>query len=221
MNNSAKQIKAIVDRGLAHQLKQAGFRKNSTHFSRTYGEALQVIDVQSSHWNTSSSARFTVNIGVHFASVAVMLYGNDPMPAPPREVFCLLRTRVGTILPARADRWWVVTPDTNVEFVAAELSSAWNDCILPWLEENKTIAGAVPELEKATRVHPLAAAAARLVLGEREKAAHSVNAVLERFGTALQDSHPANTELIAARIKEFREWAANRGLAEPEEVTQT
>lgn len=219
MNNSAKQIKAIVDRGLAQQLKQAGFRKNSTHFSRTYGEALQIVNVQSSHWNTASSARFTLNIGVHFASVAVMLYGNDPMPAPPRETFCLLRTRVGMILPARADRWWVVTPDTNVETVAAELSSAWNDCILPWLEKNKTIAGAVQELERATFVHPLVAVAARLVLGEREQAARLVNMVLQQFGTALQDSHPVNTELIAGRLKQVRQWAADHGLMEPLEAS--
>jgi hypothetical protein len=220
MNDNARQIKAIVDRGLAPLLKQAGFRKNSTHFSRRNGEALQLINVQSSQCNNASLARFTLNVGVHFASVAEMLYGNDPMPSPPREMFCLLRTRVGMILPAGADHWWIVTPDTNVESVAGELSSAWNDYISQWLEKNKTIAGAAPELEKGMLVHPLATAAARLVLGEREKAAQSVNAVLERFGTALQDSHPANTELIATRIKEFREWAANHRLAEPEEVTQ-
>jgi hypothetical protein len=98
-----------VDRGLPQQLKQAGFRKNSTHFSRTDGDALRVINVQSSQWNTASSARFTLNIGVHFACVAVMLYENGPMPAPPEEMFCLLRTRVGMILPAGAGRWWVVT----------------------------------------------------------------------------------------------------------------
>ena len=125
------------------------------------------------------------------------------------------------ILPAKADHWWIVTPDTNVEFIAGELSSAWSDNISPWLEKNKTIAGAVPDLEKAMLVHPLAAAAARLVLGEREKAKQSVSAVLERFGTALKDSHPTNTELIATRIQEFREWASNHGLHEPEKVTQT
>ena len=123
------------------------------------------------------------------------------------------------IPPVGRDHWWKVT--SGVEAVARELSSTWSDHISPWLEKNKTIAGAVPELEKGMLVHPLATAAARLVLGEREKAAQSVNAVLEGFGTALQQSHPANTELIATRLKEFREWAANHGLAEPEEVNQT
>jgi len=220
MNDVAKQIKTVVDRSLAPLLKQAGFHKKSTHFSRKDGEALQVINVQSSQWNNVSSAKFTLNIGVHFARVAGMLYGTDPMPSPPKEVFCLLRTRVGMIMPAGTDHWWIVTPDTNVDAVSTELSSAWSDCISPWLEKNKTILGVGPELEKALLVHPLAAAAARLVLGDREKAAQLVNTVMERFG-AQQDSHPANAELIATRLKEFRQWATTHGLVKPEEVAQT
>ena len=57
-------------------------------------------------------------------------------------------------------------------------------------------------------------------LGDREKAAQLVNAVMEKFG-ARQDSYPAHAELIATRLKEFRQWAASQGLVKPEEVAQT
>jgi hypothetical protein len=212
VNDVAKKIKVIVDLGLRPSLRQAGFRKGGTHFSKIDQEALEIINVQSSQWNNASSGRFTLNVGVHFAAVARMLLGTDPMPAIPKEYYCLIRRRVGMLLPRENDHWWVVTTDTDAESLAAELSSAWRDYISPWLEKFKTIAGAARELEKDNGMYSWTAAAARLVLGEREKAIRLVETAIEFLRTNGDFAHPANAALTEKRVNEIRLWAAAHGL---------
>ena len=217
MSETAKRIKKIVDGGLSPLLKSKGFRKNSTNFSRKDGEALQVINIQSSNWNISTSGRFTINIGVHFATVAQMLGGTDPMPSPPKEYYCLLRRRVGQLIRDGRDHWWKVTPESDIDALAAELNLVWENHISLWLEKTKTVAGAAPELEEGL-VSPMAAAAARLVLGEREKAENLARAVIERFKIDLQTAHPVNTELIASHLKTSQQWAFEHNLINSEEL---
>jgi hypothetical protein len=103
------------------------------------------------------------------------------MPAIPKHYYCLIRKRVGQFLPDRADRWWIVTPLTNIRDVAAELSSVVNDYVLAWLTKVETISGVATELEQGP--DPLSgglwtAAAAKLVLGEPERAGELVNSKL-------------------------------------------
>src|SRR5690242_14701265 len=104
MNDTAKKDRAITALGLEPSLKEAGFRKGGTHFSKGDREALQVVDVQSSQWNTGASGKFTLNAPVHFSSVVKMLHGIDPMPSAPKEYYCVLRRRVGMLLPAGTDK---------------------------------------------------------------------------------------------------------------------
>jgi Domain of unknown function (DUF4304) len=209
---AAKRTKLIVDQGLSPLLKQSGFRKDSTHYWRYEGEALQVINVQSSQWNTASSARFTLNIGVHFSSVAKMLYGKDPMPATPKEYYRLLRGRIGSLMPAARDHWWIVTSETDIAASAAELAAACKEYVFPWLEKVKSVSGAADEMEKSKLMGLWNAAAARLVLGERERVAQLVAAAIEAYKTDADATHPANAELTAKRIAELLQWAASHGL---------
>ncbi|HEY2121935.1 MAG TPA: DUF4304 domain-containing protein [Candidatus Acidoferrum sp.] len=215
MSEIAKQIKAIADLGLAPLLKQAGFRKRGTHYARVKGEALQLINVQSSQWNMSSQGRFTLNIGVHFSSVAKMLMGADRMPAVPKHYYCLRRKRVGQLLPDKADRWWTVAPQTNASDVAAELSSAMNDYVLPWLTKVETISGVAMELERGP--DPLSgglwtAPAARLVLGEPERAGELARTMLDDLSNELKSCHPGNKALLTSHIEKLNQWVVDHNL---------
>jgi uncharacterized protein DUF4304 len=212
LNDTAKKVRAITALGLEPSLKEAGFRKGGTHFSKGDREALQVVDVQSSQWNTGASGKFTLNAGVHFSSVAKMLHGIDPMPSAPKEYYCVLRRRVGMLLPAGTDKWWAVTPKTDAESVAAELSLAWKDYIWPWLERVRTIPGAAEELENGRGGELWAAAAARLVLGEREKAGRLVEKMIEVLRTDRDAAHPANADLTAKHLGKIQQWAIEHGL---------
>jgi hypothetical protein len=116
------------------------------------------------------------------------------------------------------DHWWVVTPESDTDAMAAELSSIWREHVSPWLEKVKTISGAAQELETSILVNPLAAVAARLVLGERGQAAQLLDAVIKR-SEANKYPDPANAALRASHLKEFRKWGVTHGLLAPEEMT--
>lgn len=187
-------------------LKQAGFRKNSTHFWKKDGEALQVINIQSSSWNNSAFGRFTLNIGVHFAEVAAMLPKTLPMRDPPKEYCCLIRRRVGMLLPAGGDHWWKVTPETDADAVASELSGVLKEYVFPWLEKLKTISSAADEMA------PWSQAAARIILGDRERAAQLMQAAIEQWKIDADPASPRNAELAAKRVEERRQWAVKHKL---------
>jgi hypothetical protein len=213
MNEISKRIKLILDRGFAPSLKQAGFHRHSTHFSRQFGESLQVINIQSSKWNTSDSGKFTINVGGHFSKIAALLYGKDPMPINPKEFHCIIRTRIGLLMPSRADSWWTITSNTAVEDVAKEVAVACSDFVLPWLEQFGTMAGTNWSLGRGIIMqHCLAEAAANLVLGDHAKAAQCVEAEIDRINRDADANHPANATLKAERIAQLKKWAAEQGL---------
>jgi hypothetical protein len=136
------------------------------------------------------------------------------MPAIPKHYYCLIRKRVGQFLPDRADRWWIVTPLTNIRDVAAELSSVVNDYVLAWLTKVETISGVATELEQGP--DPLSgglwtAAAAKLVLGEPERAGELARTMLDDLRSQLK-TDPANEALLTGRIEKLNQWVVDHNL---------
>jgi hypothetical protein len=181
MNENTKKIRSIVNRGLAPALKQAGFQRHSMNFSQQDGEALQVINVQLNRYNSSVSGSFTINVGVDIARVAELLPGRLPMPENPKEYFCLLRERVGMLMPDGRDHWWTVTPETKIEEMSEELVNAWKTYIAPWLEKFKTVSSLTDEPDRGAIQNVFTRAAANIVLGERAKAAQFIAAQIQRM----------------------------------------
>lgn len=204
MSEIGKRILAIVNAGLTPCLKGQGFRKHGVNYYRIEGNGAQVLTVQSSQWNRGDSGRFRVNFGVHFPEVAKILHGSDRMPKIPSEAYCLLRA-IWSI----PDRWWTVEPATIAANLVLNLGEYWQATIWPWLKANERLPEAAKTLEKQP-VSRMAAAAARLTLGEHDEAVRLVKLGIADFESALQSqsTHPANVELIAGHLKTLREWAA-------------
>jgi hypothetical protein len=205
MSEIAKRIAAVVDQGLSSLLKKEGFRKRGINYYRTDGDAVQVVTVQSSQWDHGDSGRFRVNFGVHFPAVAKVL-DVAPMPESPREPYCVLRAAWS--LP---DRWWTVDMTTDVTMIAEELRAYWRAVVWPWLETNKSLPEAAATLESQL-VGKMAAAAARLVLGERDEALRLVRACIASLESSLETAHPANVEIQTAQLQRVQEWAAGHQL---------
>ena len=206
MSEIGKRIAAIVDAGLAPHLKAHGFRKGGVNFYRTEGDAIQVMTVQSSQHNYGDSGKFRVNFGVHFPEVAKVLHGSDKMPKVPSERYCLLRA-IGSF----PDRWWIVNSLTIVGDHISNLGAYWSEIVWPWLEANKRLPEAAKKLESQNLV---AAAAARLVLGEREEAIRLVKAYIAKVESAIQarSKYPENAELLAEQLKSVHDWAVSHHL---------
>jgi hypothetical protein len=128
MTEVTKMIGAVTNLGLDQRLKQTRFFWNSSSFSRQYGQSLQVVNMQSSKCNSRESGKFTINIGVHFSGMALLLYGKDPMPKNPKEFHYILGARVGMLMNNPHGRWWTVRPETDVEATApaGKPSDRWN-----------------------------------------------------------------------------------------------
>jgi len=206
MTEIGKRIAAIVDAGLAPHLKARGFRRRGVNFDRTDSAAIQVVTVQSSQTNYADSGKFRVNFGVHFPEVAKVLHGSDKMPKLPSEPYCLLRA-IGTL----PDRWWMVGPVTIAGNLVSNLGTYWSEVVWPWLEANKRLPEAAKTLASQNLV---AAAAARLVLNERDEAVCLVKDCITDLEHAIQaqSAYPENAQLLAARLKNARDWAASQHL---------
>jgi len=208
MNENTKKIRQIVDRGLGPCLTSASFHKHGADFSRKYGEALHVIDFQLNKWNTNELGKFTLNIGAHFTSVAALLFGTDPMPVNPKESRCLLRARVGLLMPEHRDHWWSVTSETDGDSMSEELATVCSSYVLPWLEQFKTLAHVDWKPRRGVMIqHRLAEAAANLVLGNRERAAQCIEAELVRI-----ERDPAHSKWKEEQVSRTRAWAVELGI---------
>lgn len=208
MNENTKRIRQIIERGLGPSLKNAGFHRHGSDFSRKYSEALHVVNFQLGKWNTKELGKFTLNIGAHFTTVAALLFGTDPMPVNPKEVHCLLRARVGLLMPENRDHWWSVTSETNDDALSKELATVCSSYVLPWLEQFKTLADVDWKPRRGLWFqHHHAEAAANLVLGNKERAAQCIEAELARIGRDSSDS-----KWKEKQVTRIRAWAAEHGI---------
>jgi len=216
----SEKIKAAINFGLVPLLRQEGFRRQEANFYKREEHVLTVVNVQSSQHNSATipyfdEGRFTLNFGVHFPSVAKVLHGADPMPPLPKEHFCLLRRRVGMLMPGGGDHWWTVTSSTDAEGLGAELNSIRQMYVWPWLSKVRNGAGAAREMELnpgALSGNLATAAAAFIVLGQREKASELVEKQLEDLERQRERCHPSNQALLERYIAELKGWAADNQL---------
>jgi hypothetical protein len=208
MNENTKKIRQIVDGGLSPTLTNAGFHRHGADFSRKYGEALHVIDFQLNKWNTKELGKFTLNIGTHFTSVAALLFGTDPMPLNPKESHCLVRARVGLLMPEHRDHWWSVTSEADGDGLSKELASVCSSYVLPWLEQFKTLADVDWKPRPGVWFqHRLAEAAANHVLGNRERAAQCIEAEPVRI-----ERDSADGKWKQEQVSLTRAWAVEHGI---------
>jgi len=145
---------------------------------------------------------------VHFTSVAALLFGTDPMPVNPKESRCLLRARVGLLMPEHRDHWWSVTSETDGDSMSEELATVCSSYVLPWLEQFKTLAHVDWKPRRGVMIqHRLAEAAANLVLGNRERAAQCIEAELVRI-----ERDPAHSKWKEEQVSRTRAWAVEFGI---------
>ena len=130
------------------------------------------------------------------------------MPKIPKEHYCILRG-----LFQRARPWWTVDRNSDVNALTEKLGLHWRDEVWPWLTKNKSLAAAATTLEQHGHLAgPWAAAAARLVLGERDEAARLLKKCIANVESSADVSAPVNAKIAAEHLRQIREWAAAKSL---------
>jgi|HubBroStandDraft_4_1064222.scaffolds.fasta_scaffold04132_2 hypothetical protein len=204
----ALTIADAVKLGLAPLLRKDGFKKRGTTFYQIGPESNRLVVVQSSQWNTSSSSRFTIELGLYFPAIDAVVKQIWTKPGAERWVpkiyNCQLRKRIGLLLPVHRDFWWTVVPSSNANDLAVVLADAWQQYGAPWMRSNGNLPEAAKQLEADSWFS--LAAQARLALGEREDASR----LAKQFVASLtkEAPHPANAAIIEKYLTEIRDWCA-------------
>ena len=164
---SAVAVADIISRAVQPLLKQQGFKKAGATFRRAAGDCIQVLNVQSSRWNSPEAATFTINVGVFFPAVHSLadgLLGPPSLRGGPAEYNCTVRKRIGSLIPPTTDLWWTVRPGESTDRVVEEVRAAVRDVALPWLDRASNPTNARNEAQ------PVAAMLLSVVQGDLETA---------------------------------------------------
>src|SRR5262249_51869663 len=135
---SSRLIDRVIAIGPAPVLKAAGYRKVARAFYAEAGGLFKVVHFQASMWNTPDSGSFTVNLNIvlpyFHEKWTGRAFARNPGSAQP-----VITKRIGHLTPERCDRWWEVTPKSNVDRVAAHVARAVSQRGLPFLDEHASV----------------------------------------------------------------------------------
>lgn len=106
-------IDTLLRHAVTPLLKAQGFsKKGRTYFRQSSDKGwTELINVQSSQWNSSAEASFTINLGLFHAKAFASVYGTEPKT--PHDYDCVISERIGFIKEngeihklGGKDRWW-------------------------------------------------------------------------------------------------------------------
>ena len=209
----ASAIKEAVKLRFAPLLRDEGFRKQGTDFYLRAGECTGLVNVQSSMRNTCSLSRFTLNLGRYFPAIDAAMAQEWTPPRAERwsiKIYnCQLRRQIGEFFPPYRDFWWEVTPESDVDDLAAQLADVWQQYGAPWMKRTLDLREAVSDLEAQGMYWD--AAAGRLVLGEPEEASRLARAFVQSV-TTTEHTHPVATAIDEKYLKQIQGWCARHEL---------
>jgi hypothetical protein len=125
---------------VAPLLKGLGYRRRGRRFLLAGELSTAHIRLQASQWNHADRARFTINLGRYFESIA-RKNGEPVVLDSSKQRQMHVGIRIGHLLPQQADHWWSIENEGDVTKVAAEVKAALRDYGLPYLESVATLEG--------------------------------------------------------------------------------
>ena len=171
-----QSLDSLILAAVVPVLKRSGFRKDGRTFRLSQGRCVQVVNVQTSSWNSASELTFTLNLGVFYPEALEL---QRPVirwkcaPSGPEEHECHARTRIGQLKPKNPyDTWWTVTDGQAWGAVGEEVGTLLRDQGMPWLE---TMSDLEKARDAAKFVQPFARMALALLSGDPTKAQKLVN----------------------------------------------
>ena len=181
MHTVQEIIAAAVKLRLTPELRKAGYRKSGRTFHKVDDDCTKVLNLQFSKHNTKKQGSFTINLGIHFPALH-QLAEWVPFSGPPKEYQCEVRMRIGYLMADKKDGWWMIDSTTSIERLGQELREAWENYARPWLDRNCSLRNAAGELE--SREQYFMAAAAQLLLGDRERSHNLILFALTKYPRA-------------------------------------
>lgn len=173
----SQKIDAVIRSELQSTLKKEGFLKSSRTFRRKFEICTQIVNIQGSMTNLGENGSFTINLGVYFPE-AEILNGLFPVKEKPVESDCLIRQRIGHLMPNHNDFWWELTQSSNLDELAKEINKCWLEYGKPWINKHTSIDQAIEF--SLSRKTPYWASIFSLMQNDKEKAQYYLNEALEQ-----------------------------------------
>jgi len=131
-------VRQLAVNELHPELRSRGFIRDGSTWNRRASGFVQVINVQSSQWNSRGNESCTVNLGIFWEKVRRICWQKPPSRFA-REVDCLVRVRIGRLLDEKRDRWWALAEAEDVKPASEEILELLESDGLPWLENFKSL----------------------------------------------------------------------------------
>ena len=121
------EIRDRIRDGIGPALLHHGFRGRSSTFSREVGDVFHLIQLQASGDNSSSSARFTINVAVWAPFLS-----SEEKPSVDNAHW---RARLGSLSTERADLWWQADDFAMADDAARDITTRIESFAIPALDQ--------------------------------------------------------------------------------------
>jgi hypothetical protein len=133
------RIVEAINAGFAPVLKAAGYRKKALNFKQEVSPTvIRLVNVQCSPWNDQLEGQFTVNLGVYHRDLAT-LHDALPVVESPLVKDCIIQERLGVLMSAHTDHWWLVDARTDLTALGLKVGRAWSKYGQPWLDSHSSL----------------------------------------------------------------------------------
>lgn len=133
---------------IAALFKENDFKKQGNNFFKSNGSIGYCANIQNGKWNSAERVKFTINLGIYTDRFWLEHYdfkNSGVTPSFPKEVECAVRERIGILLTQNEDRWYCITPDTDVMKLWAEIKHGITNYAMPFFAQYNTESDIVQE----------------------------------------------------------------------------
>ena len=92
--------------------------------------------------------RFTINFGIYTDEFYLKHYdyhNTGKVPTFPIELYCVVRRRIGELLPNPHDKWWTISDDSYVTKILADIEQDITNYGLPFFDKYKSPVDIIPD----------------------------------------------------------------------------
>lgn len=132
---------------IADFLKENDFKKRGYHFFRSNGSVGYCVNIQNDKWNNAEGIQFTLNLGLFTDSFWLEHHDNKQSavaPSFPKEYECAVREKIGSLLSTDEDRWYSITPDTDIMKLWTNIEHDLTDYVMPFFARYNTVSDIAP-----------------------------------------------------------------------------
>jgi|LakMenEpi03Aug12_release.lakeMendotaPanAssembly.Ray.scaffolds.fasta_scaffold846610_1 hypothetical protein len=150
----------IIQSIVKSKLKNVGFNKTGTTFTKKESDFTIVLDIWKSSWNTSDQIMLWIEIGVFRNSFFKFIFHQD-LQKKLRSNHCSIKTNAGALTNVELPNKNYTLTKSTVEKVSSELEEDLNKLIIPFISTLKSL----EDLLIFERINPIKCTMTKLFVG--------------------------------------------------------